>query len=185
MVINPNLCNIIGIDPGNNFGISILTIDSITKDIVAVNTEFYILDHYISPYTTDKVITKLEYINKIVNYLIDNYEPASIAFETAFMNIRFPKAVINLSQYVGTLENSIINKNCFISIFKYAPKYIKSIVSTGDADKNDMLKAIKNIPELSNKIDTTLLTEHEIDAIAIAYTMLKEIRLYPLSLCSI
>ena len=48
-----------------------------------------------------------------------------------------------------------------------------------------MLKAIKNIPELSNKIDTTLLTEHEIDAIAIAYTMLKEIRLYPLSLCSI
>ena len=71
MVINPNLCNIIGIDPGNNFGISILTIDSITKDIVAVNTEFYILDHYISPYTTDKVITKLEYINKIVNYLMN------------------------------------------------------------------------------------------------------------------
>ena len=179
------LCNIIGIDPGNNFGISIFTIDSITKEIINIDTEFYILEHYVSSYTNDKVIAKLEYIQIIVDYLIDRYEPVGIAFETAFMNIRFPKAVINLSQYVGTLERSIVIKNCFISIFKYAPKYIKSVVSTGDAGKNDMLKAIKSVPELNNKITTDNLTEHEIDAIAIAYTMLKEIREFPLILCKL
>lgn len=177
--------NIIGIDPGNNFGIAIFTIDVSSYRIVNITTEFFVLEHYISMYTQDKVMNKLEYISYIAKYLVDRYNPVAISIESAFMNSRFPKAVINLSQYVGMLEYSIIKYNSFIHVFKYMPKYVKAKVSFGTANKNDVLTGIHHIPEVIKLVNTNILTEHEIDAIAIAYTLLDEIRSYPLVLCAI
>lgn len=184
-VLKKETFNIIGIDPGNNMGVSIFTIDTETLSIVNICTEFYILEHYISMYTLDKVQSKLEYISIIIKNLIDKYRPVAIGIETAFMNSRFPKAVMYLSQYVGMIEYTCINYNSFIHIFKYMPKYIKAKISTGDATKVDMLTGISKIPEVYKCLPKIILTEHEVDATAICYVMLTEIRTYPLSLCSV
>ncbi|MGE3593076.1 MAG: hypothetical protein AB7G52_11385, partial [Arcobacter sp.] len=96
-------------------------------------------------------------------------------------NSRFPKAVMQLSQYTAIIEMSINSINSFIKIFKYAPRYIISNVGAGgNANKEDMLSNILTIGELMVHIDVKNMSEHEIDAVAIAYTTLKEIRTYPM-----
>lgn len=181
-----NSFNIIGIDPGNNLGVSILTIDSKTFNIINIRTHIFVLEDYSSSIILDKKISKLYYITNVIpSYLYNLYNPKAIGIETAFLNTRFPKAVMHLSQYVGNLDLSFRSLDSFIKIFKYPPKYIKGIISTGDANKNDMLIGISKIKELKDILDYSKLTEHEIDAIAIAYVTLQEIRKYPLVLCSI
>lgn len=181
-----NTFNIIGIDPGNNTGISILNIDANTLKLLHIHTLFFKLENYSSNIIEDNLLSKLVYIKEIVHYLSNTYNPIVVGIESAFMNTRFPKAIINLSQYVGTLELEFKLCNNFTKVLKYAPKYIKSIISTGDADKKDMSKGISKIKEIKNLVPNIKeLTEHEIDAIAIGYVTLEEIRKYPLYLIKI
>lgn len=179
-----NTFNIVGIDPGNNLGVSILTIEYKNNNfnIINVDAKTYVLDNYKLDITIDKHISRLIYLKEIVKDICNTYNPLVVCLESAFMNSRFPKAVITLSQYVTTVELTIVETNNFIKVFKYAPKFIKSEVCTGDADKKDMKKAISKIKELKNLMVLDSLTEHAIDATAMVYVGLKEIRRYPLLL---
>lgn len=180
-----HVVKIMGIDPGNNLGVSIISVDIRDLSILDIEVKTYVLEDYVSYITGDKVMNKLFYIQDLIPKLCYEYQPIVISMETAFMNSRFPKAVINLSQYVGMIEYTIRSTNPFIKIFKYAPKYIKSKISTGDANKNDMKSGIASIPEIYDKLDMKFTTEHSIDATAMAYVALKEIRECPIVLCSI
>ena len=179
-----NTFTIIGIDPGNNLGVSIFTLDH-DLNILSIQPITYRLDTYFFTISTNEMVNKLYYIKSIITNLIYTYEPLVISIESAFMNSRFPKAVMTLSQYVGTIELTIKELNNFIKIFKYAPKYVKSIICKGDANKDDMLNNIVKIEEIAKVLDTTSTTEHSIDATAICYTGLLHIRQYPYLLCSL
>lgn len=176
--------NIIGIDPGNNLGISVFNLDLDYK-IKFIKTHFYVLEDYGSTVSNDKKLAKLLFLQNIPSYLINMYQPVAVGVESAFMNSRFPTAVMSLSQYVSTIELAFKNNNPFIKLFKYPPKYIKKFINTGDANKKDMLSGIKKVKEIMDVFDPTGKTEHEIDATSIAYVLLNEIRNYPLVLCSI
>lgn len=176
--------NIIGIDPGNNLGVSVFTLDT-NLNIKSITTHFRFLEDYPSALTEDKKLARLIYLQQLPYHLVNLYNPIAVGMETAFMNSRFPTAVMALSQYVSTIELNFINANSFIKFFKYPPKYIKKFINTGDANKKDMLAGIKKIKEITDVLDLNNKTEHEIDATAIAYVTLQEIRLYPLVLCSI
>ena len=117
---------------------------------------------------------------------MEEYKPLALGIETSFLNMRFPKAVIQLSQYLAVITNTTKSIVSDIKIFRYSPKYIKNNIGAGgDAKKDDMTSAIKKIPEVNDKIKIETLTEHEIDSLAIGYVVLKEIRSYPLVLCAI
>lgn len=175
------LCNIVGIDPGNNTGICRIEYNPIDGQIVNITTEFICLENMINPYSLDKARDKVIAAQTVGNYIMYNYNPICVGLESAFMNTRFPRAVIQLSQYVGMLESTLINTNRFIKIFKYPPKLIKSNMGSGDNKKQDMTDAVINHPELSKYISNiSILTEHEIDAICIAYCVIQDIRKYPL-----
>lgn len=165
--------NIIGIDPGNNLGVSIFTIDSINYNICNIETRTYVLNRLIEE---ENSLNRLLVLSDIVNNLYMEFDPLAIGLEDAFMNFRFPKAIINLAKYVGLIELEFIKLNRYIKVFKYAPKYIKSIISTGDANKSDMLCGVSNIPELAKFLNVNTLTEHSIDATAIGYVTLLDIR---------
>lgn len=172
--------HILGIDPGNNLGISIYQLDC-ENNIVNIHTECHVLENYICSLTSDIFSSKLIAIQTIINNLLMIYNPLAVGIESAFMNIRYPKAIMNLSQYVAIIDTAIINYNNFIKIFKYAPKYIKHKISTGDANKNDILASILKIKEISSFIRFNV-TEHEVDATAIAYVLLTNIREDPMLL---
>jgi Holliday junction resolvasome RuvABC endonuclease subunit len=170
---------LLGIDPGNNTGVAIYKIDSTTLDIVDLTTWVVVLNNIINAYG-DVQLERNKMLSRIANNLSEIYNPNVLAMEAAFLNSRFPKAVMQLSQYTSTIEQTFINNNPFIKLFKYPPKYIKKYIGGGgNADKDRMLLAVKETPELLSYVELDRITEHEVDAIAIGYVALLELRLYP------
>jgi len=122
-------------------------------------------------------------VEKRIHLLYDNfkilfleYQPFQVAHEAAFINRFRPMAYGPIYTSIFSIRKAYID--LFYDpyrLFSYPPKTVKSFVSTGDANKNDMLKAVTSIKELRHFI-TGLETEHEIDAIAIGYTHLNIIR---------
>lgn len=172
--------NIVSIDPGNNIGISIFTVSLPDYKIINIETKFVILENNISKTAHDKILDRLQILSNLVTELITIYNPVAFSVEAAFLNVRFPKAVMQLSQYVAIIEHTMIQLNPYIKIFKYPPKYIKArSTGSGNADKDGMLLGLNKVKELSSKVNLNLVSEHEVDAVAIAYTALLEIRAYP------
>lgn len=171
-----NVFTIIGIDPGNNLGIGILHIDVTTMSIVAVESRTYILDKLVDDNSYNRLLDRCNNLFNIVKNLNYEYRPIVLGLEAAFMNSRFPKSVIQLSQYVGTIEIATQLNNYWCKILKYPPKYIKSMCGAGgSADKDAMKKNLLLIPEIANTIDVNNLTEHAIDSLSIAYVVYKYI----------
>lgn len=177
-----DLIKIIGIDPGNHLGVSILHIDPYTYNINYIDTRTITLDKYS---TQDYLNARLVLLSSIIEDLYYNIRPNCVAMEAAFLNSRYPKAVVQLSQYTGMIEYVFNIIDPTLQILKYPPMYVKSIAGgTGKADKSDMLSAVNNNKELISLLNPDIMTEHEIDAVCIAYTALLEIRNYNLFLLS-
>lgn len=172
---------IIGIDPGNNTGISIYTLSLPDFKIINIDSRLYQLDTFINPIDSifyNKMMMRCQILYNIVTSLLKEYDPVAIAYESAFLNAKYANAVIQLTQYTSTIEQAIFNYNTFIRIFKYPPKWIKKYVGAGGtADKDDMLINLSTLPELQNLQLPINLSEHEIDAISIGYVLYKDILL--------
>lgn len=180
MECNDNVYTIVGIDPGNNLGIGILHIDTVTNNIVAIESQTIVLDRYVDDGTYNVMLSRLVKLREVISGIHTYYNPLAIGLEAAFMNSRFPKSVIQLSQYVATIELSSRISNPWCRIFKYAPKYIKAAVgATGKADKDSMRENLYKIPEIANLIDLSLLSEHAVDSLSMAYVTYKELILNP------
>lgn len=172
-----NYFNIMAIDPGNNIGISILQINVNTLEIMSIISFTYVLSDYIDETSNTKLLDRCIVLNKILLTTLNNFNPLVVVYEEAFMNSRFPKSIIQLSQYINTITTTIRNYNSWIKVFSYPPKYIKKFIGAGGtAEKDDMKKALLKIPEVHTKINLNNLTEHSIDSISIGYIALKEIR---------
>lgn len=164
-----NTIRIIGIDPGNHLGISILYIDPTTYNIISIQTMNITLERYSD--------NRLIFLQQLITDLYYMYRPNIVAFETSFLNMRYPKAVIQLSQYISIIETTLLTIDPSLILKRYPPKYVKAIVSgTGTSDKDGMSQAVTKIKELAQHISVTTSTEHEIDATCIAYTALQEVR---------
>jgi len=169
--------NIIGIDPGNNVGITIMTIDEYTFDIVNIETKTLILSNLAGESLIDRCIL----LNKIMLNIMYEYQPYMISMESSFLNMRFPKAVLQLSQYINSVLLAINEWNKYCVVRNYPPKLVKRYIGAGgNADKNQMLLTISKIDEITKHIDVNNITEHEIDSLAICYLLLKEIKDNPL-----
>lgn len=174
---------VVGIDPGNNTGIAILSLDPNDLKIKNIETRTIRLNRY----SHDEYdYTRLSILRDIATDLYYYVRPNIIAMEVAFLNMKYPKAVMQLSQYTGTIETTIKSIDPNMLIFKYPPMYVKSVAAgTGKAEKDDMRDAVKKNKELNKLVDTVNTTEHEIDAVCIAYTSLREIRETPFYLLAI
>lgn len=172
--------NIIGIDPGRNLGVALFTIDSNTLDIISIESTTYILPAELF------LTSRLNILHNIIDKYLNITNPIAVGIETAFAH-RFPKAVMQLSQYTAVIEHTIYTYNNNIKMYRLPPTLIKTRINKvvgGKATKDDMLAAVSAIEEITNKTNLIFKTEHEIDAIAIAYTMLQDIRQYPYYLIS-
>lgn len=181
-----NYYTILGLDPGNNLGIGVLNISTETNEILSVTAQTLVLDKYVEDETFNVMLARIQKLHNVITQLNMIYQPIVVSLEAAFMNSRFPKSVIQLSQYVNTIELASRLSNPWARIFKYPPKYIKSVVGAGGtADKNDMKNNLLKIPAIADKIDLNLLSEHAIDSLSIAYVTYKELQLNPHYLISL
>ena len=176
------IITVIGIDPGNNMGVSVFKLDGYTMEILNIETLFIDLNRCIdvTNIVSDRMTDRIMVINNFCTELHNIYKPSVIAVEAAFLNNRFPRAVMQLSQYIAAIEISFKVSNPLLNFLRYPPKYVKRMIGAGgNAKKDDMTTAIENIPEINDLVDTSLLTEHEIDALAIGYIGVQQIREAP------
>jgi len=163
----------ISIDPGTmTCGVAILDIDDITLDIKDV-TSFTIT---ISPDVPLEF--RLYKLYDILKRVIADVMPMQYIHEAGFINRFRPQAYGPIANAIFMIRKAFIEYNNTSGLFSYPPKSIKAVVSTGNADKNDMFSAINNIPELKRFLKGTE-SEHEIDAYLIGYVHLLNVRSWP------
>ena len=174
-----NTFKTIAIDPGTStIGVSIFTINAIDLSIVDIETVLIDLNiGFIEIDLVDNLLNRLYRLNLRVKELIEYYQPKLVSIEASFYFKLRPAAYGPLSQSIMAIELATLYIDPNIRIFKFSPKTIKMIATKGGAaNKDDVLSGIANIPEIVNKINPYLLSEHEVDSLAINYTLLDYIR---------
>ena len=171
---------ILGIDPGTNTGISIMelteSLEIVKIDTFSINLSNYIIDTLSN---FEKEADRLIALEESLKEILEKYNPHLIGMENAFFNKKFPLSGLKLSSFLGVIMMTVRKHNKQTKIYKLQPKYIKSVVSTGNAYKDDMLEAVRDNIELGKHLDISKETEHSIDAVAISYSVKKLLEKYP------
>lgn len=170
------LNNIIGIDPGTNTGVSVLTIDN---DFNVLGLHTYCLQLPLTTFEQSRLYSKLDYLYYSMFNIMLLHRPFAIGVELPFQH-RFANAVIQLSQYLATIELAVMNTNPYVVNYRYAPKMVKRLIgATGNGDKLAIFKALSKKDEIKDLFNSRQRTEHEADATAIAYITLEDLKKYP------
>lgn len=165
-------------------GVTVYTVT--VPDLVIVNITTRVID--LSKFTIDdpfskNLLLRIQIIQNYIREIMYEFNPHILAMEAAFVNSRFPKSVMYLSQYIAAIELTVTECNPFIRIFNYPPKKVKKIIgATGKGDKDAVANAINRIPEITQYINPLLVSEHEADSIAIGYLTILELRENPVLL---
>ena len=182
-----NTYTIIGIDPGGNTGISVMSLDDEfnIKDIEPYTLK---LDEYAkhekgNAKTTDRLVA----LDSLITDILEIHNPIAVGMEIAFVNKRFPLSGLSLAKYTAILDVAIRKTLPNSIVFRLPPKLIKSEVGAGGkAIKDDMYENLLSITEISKFIhNNSDCDEHNVDATAIAYVALKVIRKDPSVLFSL
>jgi Holliday junction resolvasome RuvABC endonuclease subunit len=161
-----SIFTIMGIDPGNNLGVAVLSVDESTEQIIGVKTHLKILDKGRSPESSLNVF-RLTTLSTYLPRLFNIYKPTALGYESAFVDRRFPASGLSLSIIVGgIITNSL--QHGVENIYSFAPKEIKKSFSVAGANKTDMGKAAILDRRINKLIDLSVLSEHEVDALAVA-----------------
>jgi Holliday junction resolvasome RuvABC endonuclease subunit len=162
-------------------------LDPVNFNIISIETYYINLDYLVDPTLfIDQMSSRLMVLYNYIFNLMSFYKPLVIFMEASFLNVKYPLAVIQLSQYISTIGLASRTANFYTKILVYPPRYVKKMMAVGgNADKNAMLASVDNIPEITKHVDVTLVTEHVVDALCIGYVGMLELRERPLYLLSV
>ena len=181
---SPDIATIVGIDPGStNMGVSVITINLVTLKIVSSiawtingaklsDDESWIAQLHGDRYSRIKALE--ETLLQIFNY----YQPIAICAESAFINGRFPAAVMALVEVMGAIRSAVTRYDVWKVVNLVPPSSAKTAVSAGGAANKDTMKEkVMQVTELnySGTVPLELLDEHSIDSLAIGYYMYKKL----------
>lgn len=178
--------NIMGIDPGSRtLGVSIFTIRpkgestirDFTLDIENIITFNVRVDDEDTRGLHDKILDRTTKLSKIIKGIYYVYRPMMVSIESSFINANRMGAVIPLTKAIHTVEESIFSIDSYAKIVSIPPGLIKKIFNSKQIGKDAVLEALQDKPELLKKIKSNKeMSEHEIDSIAIAYSLLEYIK---------
>lgn len=160
---------IIGIDPGTiNLGVSIIKLEHSTNNILDINTY------------NIRVKGKVSLGNRILNIsdtlynIFLEYKPSRVAIETPFVSMRRINAAIPLARLYQQLLNSTIeaSRKGNFELVQVDISPVEAKMAYGGnlrTDKDTMLKLLKGYKDVVKHLDNVdSLSEHEVDAIAVA-----------------
>jgi Holliday junction resolvasome RuvABC endonuclease subunit len=104
------------------------------------------------------------------------YDPLFVVCETPFFNRLRPSAGGPLYELYATVEQTVYEWDKYKPLYGVDPKTVKKAVKALGNKKPDMLIAMKKIAEIFEKAGLDLLDEHAIDAVAVGYTKVLELR---------
>jgi len=163
----------ISIDPGTiTCGVAVWDIDDNSFLIKHINTFTIILDAHLD------LEFRLDILYNVLSNTVKEIKPLHYVHESAFINRFRPQAYGPIFAAIIMIRKAYLDFNRNTGLFKYPPKSVKAIMDTGDANKLDMLEAVKRVKELSVFLRGDE-DEHQIDAMSIGYVHLLNIRAQP------
>lgn len=178
--MNRDYFTIFGVDPGSrNIGVAIYYVDIIDLSIIKIIPIQISLDKYnYTNFQNSNLHIRLLRLMKEMNNLLIAFNPVAIAIESGFINVRRPGAVIPLASAISVISSCVNLYDSNLKMIEYTPSIIKKTIGANPhGNKNPVFEALLKIKEIDDLIDLDYLTEHTIDGIAIAYNLLKEIRI--------
>lgn len=179
---------VLGIDPGlNHTGVSILDVDSTTHVVCAAVAFTLTNDKLVNESGLDweshsERMIKIYKLRHALAHILSDYRPSIVGCEAPFYNRLRPMAYGALVEVVSHLQQTIIDHNPNIRHVLLAPMTVKKEIGA-KAVKNDTVQgksivkaAVQLNAELMGALQVPLvsLSEHAIDALAVAYTVLKQ-----------
>ena len=160
---------IIGIDPGTNYcGVAVFTIENLK----ITNLYTSLID---STWINSGLFDRLLNVYNESFKIFTEERPFWLAIEAGFINRFRPAAYGPISKCIFSIEKAFYDATGLKNITELPPSIVKKFISqNGLATKGDMLTAVRNITELSCFLSGNE-SEHEIDAIAIGYTQIKNL----------
>lgn len=163
---------LVSIDPSTTTcGVAIIDLDH-SYNITNIESFTIVIDNKLS------VEARLYRLYTIMLDLLQDTVPYQLVHETGFIDRFRPMAYGPLYTSIHYIRKAFTELYGSNGMFGYSPKTVKSRVSTGNAGKLDMLDAVSGIPELNIWL-TGMETEHDIDAIAIGYNHILNLRERP------
>lgn len=165
---------IAGIDPGTTtIGFVVFKVELFPFKILAIYPHLFDMS-LTGVYGTENenIESRLKRLNGTIREAVEFYQVDAIGIESGFIYNKRPTAIIPLTKALHTIETAAIEGNPFIYIRRFAPKYIKRVATKdGTADKDSVLNGVLGIKTITDHVDPTRLSEHEVDGLAIAYTL--------------
>ena len=120
---------------------------------------------------------RLQLLSDRITAMMEVYKPLAFAMENGFINVRRINAFGPLIQAVGAMEMAAVKVDPYIRIFKYPPSVVKNAVGAkGNAGKEDVYDAVLKVDEFKGLVDPSVISEHEVDSLAVCWALLKEIK---------
>ncbi len=176
-------CNIIGIDPGSEtLGLCIMEVDIQTLQIVKTSAQTFVgskmfeQNNWLSTIHSARTARIQAHKQNLINHF-RLLNPFNIACESPFYNPRRPNAYGVLVETLTMIRHAVMEYDPWLQLYLIDPPTVKkSIGAPGNADKAIMLNTLKTVTELNLDRPVEFLDEHSIDAVAVAYCRLKQIR---------
>lgn len=178
-------CIFLAIDPGTkNTGIAIYMCDRYMKihriEAYTIKSD-KLNDRYLEDIAishSERIANILKISHTVLDYLRE-YQPTYICCESPFYNRLRPTAYGPLLELLFALRNVSIEFNPLVPFLTYEPLYVKKAISgKAHADKLMVSTSIHNNPEITDALcnDIHTLSEHAMDAIAVGWTHLKQLK---------
>ena len=173
---NTEAC-IVGIDPGSEtLGVCLLFFNVITMQITRIVPRTYIgsrlpAEPMLCILHSDRVSRIKSHENNLLNLMIE-HNPVAIASEAPFYNPRRPNAYGALVEVICAIRNAVIHYSDTVKLYHIPPSNVKrAIGAKGNADKDIVKYHVGCIPEIVNSliVPLSILDEHSVDAMAVAY----------------
>lgn len=177
--------SIVGVDPGTNtLGCAVLGLDIDTLNITSIYTHTYVgewmpMSDTLIAHHGDRY-ARLYAIQNALTSLFDSVNPLYIGCEAPFINVRRPQAYGALVQAVDRVQQASINHKPYVQFRLVEPLRVKMAVGAKfTSDKTAVWNAMCGIPEIINCLGPFQPDEHSVDAIAVAYYIVKQLRVNP------
>lgn len=120
---------------------------------------------------------KATHQSTVINQYAAQYKPAFVVVESPFFSMDQPGAFRPLVELLATIRFNLNKMSASTPMILYEPREVKASVGCKRmSKKEEVVKAMLLIPEITDLIDLSTLSEHAIDAIAVGYKHMSALR---------
>jgi hypothetical protein len=172
-----NYCCIIGIDPGNQMGVTLLWFHPISMEIIRIepmtlNQDKLTVDDNHIQYHGIRFAKNMALRDALVN-LFRIYWPVAVVSESPFFNRLSPGSYGPLLEMVFSIRLAVSLYDSWMGLDVIPPSNVKQALGAkGNCGKPEMITALINNINITSKLIRPVneLNEHEIDSVAVAYS---------------